>query len=151
MIKGWLYQILTFINKIWWLTDMSFVGGKPITPTGDQLGEYYTNGNATHENGHSNDKSIIDGATKIDVSVFWRRRFYINNNYIFSQTTQLQSAPPNGKSPLKGDSTATKTNGDHTNAGQTQISNQVVPGPQSATHVLVDDKKKKKCTCCVIQ
>ncbi|EDS26230.1 conserved hypothetical protein [Culex quinquefasciatus] len=32
-----------------------------------------------------------------------------------------------------------------------KVSNQVIPGPQSASHVVIDEKKKKKCACCVIQ
>lgn len=52
-----------------------------------------------------------------------------------AQTSQTHQSPTkNGTSP------------DQTNA---QVS--VVPGPQSASHVVVDEKKKKKCTCCVIQ
>jgi hypothetical protein len=34
---------------------------------------------------------------------------------------------------------------------QTQVSNQTVPGPQSASHVVLDEKKKKGRACCVIQ
>lgn len=58
--------------------------------------------------------------------------------------SQVQSTKNGFKSPQKD-----KKNGDA--APQTQISNQVMPGPQSASHVVIDDKKKKKCTCCVIQ
>jgi hypothetical protein len=32
-----------------------------------------------------------------------------------------------------------------------QVANQTVPGPQSATSVVIDEKKKKKSSCCVIQ
>lgn len=127
-------------------------GGKPITPTGDQT---LLNGSAPKdssngptENGGS---TVVDGvATKLE-------------------STQLQSQQPNGtKSPQKGDQAAAPTtaaspqkNGS-TPAGaaasqspattnQTQVSNQVIPGPQSASHVVIDEKKKKKCACCVIQ
>uniref|UniRef100_A0A8D8EW98 (northern house mosquito) hypothetical protein n=1 Tax=Culex pipiens TaxID=7175 RepID=A0A8D8EW98_CULPI len=123
-------------------------GGKPITPTGDQS---LLNGSAPKdssptENGGS---TVVDGvATKLE-------------------STQLQSQQPNGtKSPQKGgpDAAATTTaaspqkNGSTPSAAaasqspaQTQVSNQVIPGPQSASHVVIDEKKKKKCACCVIQ
>lgn len=57
----------------------------------------------------------------------------------------LQASQNGTKSPQ-----TEKKNGGATQPN-TQISNQVVPGPQSASHVVIDDKKKKKCTCCVIQ
>uniref|UniRef100_A0A8D8EWC7 (northern house mosquito) hypothetical protein n=1 Tax=Culex pipiens TaxID=7175 RepID=A0A8D8EWC7_CULPI len=124
-------------------------GGKPITPTGDQS---LLNGSAPKdssptENGGS---TVVDGvATKLE-------------------STQLQSQQqPNGtKSPQKGgpDAATTTTaaspqkNGSTPSAAaasqspaQTQVSNQVIPGPQSASHVVIDEKKKKKCACCVIQ
>uniref|UniRef100_A0A8D8A5L7 (northern house mosquito) hypothetical protein n=1 Tax=Culex pipiens TaxID=7175 RepID=A0A8D8A5L7_CULPI len=120
-------------------------GGKPITPTGDQS---LLNGSAPKdssptENGGS---TVVDGvATKLE-------------------STQLQSQQPNGtKSPQKGGPDAATTtaaspqkNGSTPAAAsqspaQTQVSNQVIPGPQSASHVVIDEKKKKKCACCVIQ
>uniref|UniRef100_A0A182QZD7 Uncharacterized protein n=1 Tax=Anopheles farauti TaxID=69004 RepID=A0A182QZD7_9DIPT len=45
----------------------------------------------------------------------------------------------------------TPADGTGNNSSTTPISNQVIPGPQSASHVVIDEKKKKKCTCCVIQ
>jgi len=100
-------------------------GGKPITPTGD-LSQNFANG-AAQTNNHTleNGTAVVDGATRAEVS-------------------QVQSTKNGFKSPQKD-----KKNGDA--APQTQISNQVMPGPQSASHVVIDDKKKKKCTCCVIQ
>lgn len=60
------------------------------------------------------------------------------------QVSQNQQSPSAGN-----DKTVDKNGG--ANQSNTQISNSVVPGPQSASHVVVEDKKKKKCTCCVIQ
>lgn len=58
-------------------------------------------------------------------------------------------------SPLQSTQNGTKSTQSKKNGAGTQpnsqVSNQVVPGPQSASHVVIDDKKKKKCTCCVIQ
>uniref|UniRef100_A0A1Q3FUA6 Putative agap000086-pd-like protein n=1 Tax=Culex tarsalis TaxID=7177 RepID=A0A1Q3FUA6_CULTA len=130
-------------------------GGKPITPTGDQS---LLNGSAPKDSSHdgpteNGGSTVVDGvATKLE-------------------STQLQSQQPNGtKSPQKGtgpDAAAPTTaaspqkNGSapaggatatsQSPANQTQVSNQVIPGPQSASHVVIDEKKKKKCACCVIQ
>ncbi|GAB0089041.1 J domain-containing protein DDB_G0295729 [Sergentomyia squamirostris] len=99
-------------------------GGKPITPTGD-LNQTLANGVA---HGVENGASVVDGVTKSEVS-------------------QLNASQNGTKSPQKSSSNKPSTNGDATNVTQTQV----VPGPQSASHVVIEDKKKKKCTCCVIQ
>ncbi|XP_049285320.1 serine/threonine-protein kinase minibrain isoform X2 [Anopheles funestus] len=122
-------------------------GGKPITPTGDQS---LVNG-STPKDSHSTDDpdtTVVDGAiTK-------------------HESSQLQAAQQNGtKSPHKSpgagatgspalaakNGTTTGADGSTVNSSTTPISNQVIPGPQSASHVVIDEKKKKKCTCCVIQ
>ncbi|XP_055683021.1 uncharacterized protein LOC129789920 [Lutzomyia longipalpis] len=97
-------------------------GGKPITPTGD-LNQSIANGVA---HGVENGANVVDGMTK-------------------SELSQLNASQNGTKSPQKKDKPS--TNGDATNVTQTQV----VPGPQSASHVVIEDKKKKKCTCCVIQ
>ncbi|XP_059618753.1 uncharacterized protein LOC132263156 [Phlebotomus argentipes] len=98
-------------------------GGKPITPTGD-LNQTIANGVA---HGVENGANVVDGVTKSEVS-------------------QLNASQNGTKSPQKSKDKPS-TNGDATNVTQTQV----VPGPQSASHVVIEDKKKKKCTCCVIQ
>uniref|UniRef100_A0A182KEQ2 Uncharacterized protein n=1 Tax=Anopheles christyi TaxID=43041 RepID=A0A182KEQ2_9DIPT len=125
--------------------------GKPITPTGDQS---LVNGN-TPKDSHSTDDldtTVVDGALAKH------------------ESSQLQAAQKNGtKSPHKSPgTTATATRspemgakngttnntgpaGNTVNSSMTLISNQVIPGPQSASHVVIDEKKKKTCTCCVIQ
>lgn len=50
------------------------------------------------------------------------------------------------KSPQKA-----AANGGPTKDQQPQVSNQTVPGPQSASCVVIDEKKKKGSKCCVIQ
>lgn len=74
------------------------------------------------------------------------KRFKIEINAIvfsiqFAQASQNQQSPKTGSGK----------DADQNGAQNTQVSNAVVPGPQSASHVVVEDKKKKKCTCCVIQ
>jgi hypothetical protein len=102
-------------------------GGKPITPTGDQN---FLNGSVKDSQVTENGTTVVDGATKVDAS-------------------QLQTAQNGTKSPQK-----TQTNGDVTQTAenpQTEVSNQVIEGPQQASHVVIDEKKKKNCRCCVIQ
>ena len=61
--------------------------------------------------------------------------------FIYAQVSQNQQSPK----------TSSGKDVDKNGAQNTQVSNAVLPGPQSASHVIVEDKKKKKCTCCVIQ
>ncbi|ETN67816.1 hypothetical protein AND_000355 [Anopheles darlingi] len=136
-------------------------GGKPITPTGEQS---LVNGGANATDGSSH----IDAEANAPTAV-------LDGAVTKAEAAQLQSTQQNGtKSPHKGatgaGSPAAARNGatETTGAaaattvvdggsgpggaiGQTPISNQVIPGPQSASHVVIDEKKKKKCTCCVIQ
>lgn len=63
--------------------------------------------------------------------------------FYHKQASQNQQSPKAGNGKTDGENGATQSN--------TQVSNSVIPGPQSANHVVVDEKKKKKCTCCVIQ
>ena len=79
----------------------------------------------------------------------WRwgfKNFEIFNQDFFKVSPLLQQQ--NGtKSPQKN-----AKNGDASKKDvQPQVSNQTVPGPQSASCVVVDEKKKKSCKCCVIQ
>ncbi|XP_050099292.1 la-related protein Larp4B isoform X2 [Anopheles aquasalis] len=136
-------------------------GGKPITPTGEQS---LVNGGTSATDGSSH----IDAEANVPTAV-------LEGSVTKAESAQLQSTQQNGtKSPHKGATTgvgspATARNGGAAEAatatatavadgsgpggaiGQTPISNQVIPGPQSASHVVIDEKKKKKCTCCVIQ
>ncbi|KAG5684540.1 hypothetical protein PVAND_013767 [Polypedilum vanderplanki] len=106
-------------------------GGKPITPTGDQS---LLNGSHVNGNLEANGTAVVDGATKLEAS-------------------PLLTQQNGTKSPQK-TTTATAVNGDATKdatQSQTQVSNQTVPGPQSASHVVIDEKKKKGRACCVVQ
>ncbi|CAD7078315.1 unnamed protein product [Hermetia illucens] len=117
-------------------------GGKPITPTGD-ASHSIANGNAQKDTGNhaiENGTAVIDGATKTEVS------------HVQSTPAQNGTKSPQQNSKTMS-ATGNKANGDTKTqtAPQTQVSNQVIPGPISASHVVIEDKKKKKCTCCVIQ
>ncbi|CAO1382298.1 unnamed protein product [Diamesa tonsa] len=103
-------------------------GGKPITPTGDLN---LLNGNGLHED--MNGTTVVDGATKQEVSP------------LLSQQNGTKTTSPQKGNPLNGDATQT------TQQPQTQVANQTIAGPQAASHVVIDEKKKKSCKCCVIQ
>ncbi|XP_055909269.1 putative uncharacterized protein DDB_G0274535 [Eupeodes corollae] len=118
-------------------------GGKPITPTSD-INHAISNGSAQKES-HSieNGTAVVDGATKIQVA---QSQSAAQNGTHSPQlrpatttTTATSASPANGVSDTNGSTT------------QTQVSNKVVPGPTSASHVVIDDKKNKKKGCCVIQ
>ncbi|XP_055304114.1 uncharacterized protein LOC129569363 [Sitodiplosis mosellana] len=72
---------------------------------------------------------------------------HTTENGAVNETVTKTEASQNQQSPKTGSGKDADQNG----AQNTQVSNSVVPGPQSASHVVVEDKKKKKCTCCVIQ
>lgn len=102
---------------------------------------------------------MVDGVTKLDVSTsnsLFQTQPHLT--WFLLQASQLQSTQKNGtkspqkliSSPLKNGNGAT-TNTPSTATNNNQISNQVIPGPQSVSHVVIDEKKKKKCHCCVIQ
>uniref|UniRef100_A0A182FMC9 Uncharacterized protein n=1 Tax=Anopheles albimanus TaxID=7167 RepID=A0A182FMC9_ANOAL len=142
-------------------------GGKPITPTGEQS---LANGGT----------SATDGGAHLDAEPNAAPTTVLDGAVTKAESAQLQSSQQNGtKSPHKGAASTgpgphgspAARNGNASEApaagaatqagdggsgpggaiGQTPISNQVIPGPQSASHVVIDEKKKKKCTCCVIQ
>lgn len=141
-------------------------GGKPITPTGDQT---LLNGSAPKDSSHPTENggsTVVDGvATKLESTQLQSQQ---PNGTKSPQkggpevtTTGGGGAPGAGgvPSPQKNGSTTTPASqqkqqqhaSQPSAANQTQISNQVIPGPQSASHVVIDEKKKKKCACCVIQ
>ncbi|XP_055844976.1 uncharacterized protein DDB_G0283357 [Episyrphus balteatus] len=117
-------------------------GGKPITPTGD-INHAISNGSAQKES-HSieNGTAVVDGATKIQVAQSQSAQNGTHSPQLrpaTTTTTTTSASPANGVSDTNGTTT------------QTQVSNKVVPGPTSASHVVIDDKKNKKKGCCVIQ
>uniref|UniRef100_A0A1B0BXX3 Uncharacterized protein n=1 Tax=Glossina palpalis gambiensis TaxID=67801 RepID=A0A1B0BXX3_9MUSC len=105
-------------------------GGKPITPTEDHA---IGNGK-TQKNDTSNGKMGLEEATKTNVS---QNQSAQNGTMYRTQTVTLggvvKSTDNNGMTSLA------------------QVSNQLVPGPTSASHVIIDEKKSKKKGCCIIQ
>uniref|UniRef100_A0A1A9VP32 Uncharacterized protein n=1 Tax=Glossina austeni TaxID=7395 RepID=A0A1A9VP32_GLOAU len=105
-------------------------GGKPITPTEDHV---IGNGK-TQKNDTSNGKMVLEEATKTNVS---QNQSAQNGTAYRTQTVTLggvvKSTDNNGMTSLA------------------QVSNQLVPGPTSASHVIIDEKKSKKKGCCIIQ
>ncbi|XP_055585775.1 uncharacterized protein LOC129738569 isoform X1 [Uranotaenia lowii] len=117
-------------------------GGKPITPTGDAS---LLNGSAPKDSSHpaeNGGSTVVDGGvTKLEAS---QQNQQPNGT---SKSPQKGGEPTSLASPQKNGSSSQQQQP----SSQTQISNQVIPGPQSASHVIIDEKKKKKCACCVIQ
>lgn len=93
----------------------------------------------------ANGTTIVDGATKLEVKVLNICNIVIMKTSLF-QASPLLNQPNGTKSPQKGSS-----NGEASKDPQPNVSNQTVPGPQSASCVVIDEKKKKSCKCCVIQ
>jgi len=98
-------------------------GGKPITPIEDHS---IGNGNAQKEE-IRNGNSVNESVTKTNVT---QQQTAQNGTNKVQQTTKSSEA---GTTSLA------------------QVSKQVVPGPTSASHVVIDEKKNKKKGCCVIQ
>lgn len=104
-------------------------GGKPITPTED-----HAIGNGKAQKTDTSNGTIGLEVTKTSVS---QNQSAQNGTAYRTQTVTLggavKSIENNGTTSLA------------------QVSNQVVPGPTSASHVIIDEKKNKKKGCCVIQ
>ncbi|XP_017850224.1 uncharacterized protein LOC108605157 isoform X2 [Drosophila busckii] len=120
-------------------------GGKPITPTEDRT---IGNGNAQH-----GDENNCNGASTV-----------VGESVTKTNLSQNQATAQNGtnshgsKGATGGVATSTAAGGGgkggESNNGvtsQAQVSKQVVPGPTSASHVVIDEKKNKKKGCCVLQ
>jgi hypothetical protein len=56
-----------FVFLLIQLTDLFIQGGKPITPTGDQS---FLNGSVNDSQVTENGTTVVDGATKLEVSYF---------------------------------------------------------------------------------
>ncbi|KAH8347639.1 hypothetical protein KR067_009414 [Drosophila pandora] len=118
-------------------------GGKPITPTEDR----------TIGNGSAHADDNCNGGTVIGESV---TKTNLSQNQATAQNGTNSHA---GKLETGGEKSATSADqsnggGGGANNGVTnlgQVSKQVVPGPTSASHVVIDEKKNKKKGCCVIQ
>ncbi|XP_040173851.1 WAG22 antigen isoform X1 [Anopheles arabiensis] len=126
-------------------------GGKPITPTGDQS---LVNG-STPKDSHSTDDpdtTVVDGAVaKHEASQLQAAAAQQNGTKSPHKSPGTAAGGAAGSPALGAKNGTTGADGSTVHSSTTPISNQVIPGPQSASHVVIDEKKKKKCTCCVIQ
>ncbi|KAH8292691.1 hypothetical protein KR018_002752, partial [Drosophila ironensis] len=109
-------------------------GGKPITPTEDRT---IGNGSAHAEDNYNGGAAIGESVTKTNIS----------QNLATAQNGTNSHA--GGRSAAEQSNNGAAGNNGVTNLGQ--VSKQVVPGPASASHVVIDEKKAKKRGCCVIQ
>ncbi|XP_016950273.3 platelet binding protein GspB isoform X1 [Drosophila biarmipes] len=121
-------------------------GGKPITPTEERT---IGNGSAQHADDNCN------GGAAIGESV---TRSNLSQNLATAQngTNSHASASADagaGKAATAGELSGGTGNGSGNNGVTSlgQVSKQVVPGPTSASHVVIDEKKNKKKGCCVVQ
>ncbi|XP_037723581.1 A-agglutinin anchorage subunit isoform X1 [Drosophila subpulchrella] len=121
-------------------------GGKPITPTEERT---IGNGSAQHADDNCN------GGAAIGESV---TRSNLSQNLATAQNGTNSHASASADAGAGKAATATELSGGtgtgNGNNGVTslgQVSKQVVPGPTSASHVVIDEKKNKKKGCCVVQ
>ncbi|KQS30442.1 probable serine/threonine-protein kinase nek3 isoform X1 [Drosophila erecta] len=117
-------------------------GGKPITPTEERT---IGNGSAQHVDDNCN------GGTAIGESVIISN---LSQNLATAQNGTNSHASATADAGAGKAATATELSGGTGNNGVTslgQVSKQVVPGPTSASHVVIDEKKNKKKGCCVLQ
>ncbi|KAH8368427.1 hypothetical protein KR084_011390 [Drosophila pseudotakahashii] len=121
-------------------------GGKPITPTEERT---IGNGSAQHAEDNCNGGAAIgESVTKSNLS---------QNQATAQNGTNSHASASADAGAGKAAATATELSGGgggNGNNGVTslgQVSKQVVPGPTSASHVVIDEKKNKKKGCCVLQ
>nr|NP_001285154.1 uncharacterized protein Dmel_CG42258, isoform E [Drosophila melanogaster]AHN59624.1 uncharacterized protein Dmel_CG42258, isoform E [Drosophila melanogaster] len=123
-------------------------GGKPITPTEERT---IGNGSAQHADDNCN------GGTAIGESVIKSNglcHLQLSQNLATAQNGTNSHASATADAGAGKAATATELSGGTGNNGVTslgQVSKQVVPGPTSASHVVIDEKKNKKKGCCVLQ
>ncbi|XP_073834999.1 uncharacterized protein isoform X2 [Musca autumnalis] len=111
-------------------------GGKPITPTEDNV---IGNGKS-QSNGTSNGTVVTEDITKSNVS---------QNQSAQNGTNGSHRVQPAATAAAGGGAVKPSENNGVTSLAQ--VSKQVVPGPTSASHVVIDEKKNKKKGCCIIQ
>ncbi|XP_017133426.1 uncharacterized protein LOC108149999 isoform X2 [Drosophila elegans] len=116
-------------------------GGKPITPTEERT---IGNGSAQHADDNCNGGAAIgESVTKSNIS----------QNLATAQNGTNSHASASADAGAGKAATATELSGGGNNGVTSlgQVSKQVVPGPTSASHVVIDEKKNKKKGCCVLQ
>ncbi|XP_023298533.2 J domain-containing protein DDB_G0295729 [Lucilia cuprina] len=111
-------------------------GGKPITPTEEHAignGKSQTNGTA------GNGTVVTEDITKSNVSPNQSAQNGTNGTHRIPTSTATTGGGAVKPAENKGVTSSA------------QVSKQVVPGPTSASHVVIDEKKNKKKGCCVVQ
>ncbi|XP_060664941.1 putative lysozyme-like protein isoform X2 [Drosophila nasuta] len=132
-------------------------GGKPITPTEDRT---IGNGNAQHGDDNCNGATTAIGESVTKTNLSQNQATAQNGTNSHGSKVEGSTGGGGGGGGAGGKSTAVAGNGKggggggESNNGVTslaQVSKQVVPGPTSASHVVIDEKKNKKKGCCVVQ
>ncbi|EDV92296.1 GH24124 [Drosophila grimshawi] len=123
-------------------------GGKPITPTEDRT---IGNGNAQHGDDNCNGATtaISESVTKTNLSQNQATAQNGTNSHGGSKVASSTGAGAGGGAAGAGSAGKAESNNGVTSLAQ--VSKQVVPGPTSASHVVIDEKKNKKKGCCVVQ
>ncbi|XP_026845398.1 uncharacterized protein LOC6597029 isoform X1 [Drosophila persimilis] len=120
-------------------------GGKPITPTEDRT---IGNGSAQHADDNCNGGTAVgESVTRTNLSQNQATAQNGTNSHA-SKSAAVGNATAGGGGGRPEGQSNSSTNG-VTALGQ--VSKQVVPGPTSASHVVIDEKKNKKKGCCVVQ
>ncbi|KAH8396039.1 hypothetical protein KR222_002272, partial [Zaprionus bogoriensis] len=150
MIRGMSHDPFLFLALFNCLLWLSRTGGKPITPTEDRT---IGNGNAQHGDDNCNGAStaIGESVTKTNLS---QNQATAQNGTNSHGSKGPGSAGAAGAAAGGGGGAAAAGGKGESNNGVTslaQVSKQVVPGPTSASHVVIDEKKNKKKGCCVVQ
>ncbi|KRF98898.1 uncharacterized protein Dwil_GK16497, isoform B [Drosophila willistoni] len=121
-------------------------GGKPITPTEDRT---IGNGSAQHVDDNCNGGPAVgESVTKTNISQ--NQATAQNGTNSHGNSSKVSGSTAEGGAGV----TSSSAKGAESNNGVTslaQVSKQVVPGPTSASHVVIDEKKNKKKGCCVLQ
>ncbi|KAH8236050.1 hypothetical protein KR038_011327 [Drosophila bunnanda] len=125
-------------------------GGQPITPTEDRtIGNGST---AQHADDNCNGGGVAIGESVTKTNLSQNLATAQNGTNSHASATADAGAGKAGKASDQ--LTAGGGGGGGNNNGVTslgQVSKQVVPGPISASHVVIDEKKSKKKGCCVLQ
>ncbi|KAH8289520.1 hypothetical protein KR054_006664 [Drosophila jambulina] len=122
-------------------------GGQPITPTEDRTIGNGSTAQHPDDNCNGGGAAIGESVTKTNLS----QNLATAQNGTNSHASATAADAGAGKAGKASDQL---TSGGGNNNGVTslgQVSKQVVPGPISASHVVIDEKKSKKKGCCVVQ
>ncbi|KAH8265174.1 hypothetical protein KR044_011595 [Drosophila immigrans] len=165
MIRGKFVNFPLLTSSLTSISLPLLSGGKPITPTEDRT---IGNGNAQHGDDNCNDATtaIGESVTKTNLSQNQATAQNGTNSHggkvaegsqgggVGGAAGGKSTAANGGNGKTGGGGGAGGGGGGESNNGVTslaQVSKQVVPGPTSASHVVIDEKKNKKKGCCVVQ